>query len=153
MLTLLLALTIATTPGHHATTAHDIWTMAHACATEAPPHGLDPALLCAVAWVESRWSYRATNGHHCGAWQQSPAWSAMWGDDCWDGSTLLCRQPGGAGVDCEELMDVPTAARVAARHLAYLSARYDRPLCRYSGSTGINCERYEGAVERVRGLL
>ena len=151
MTTLLLAIALALHPT--APTPHDALLFARACTTEGRRHNVDPALLCAVAWVESRWTYDATNRGHCGAWQQSPRWSQMWGDDCWKGAELACRQPGGAGVTCEELVDVPTAARVAARHLSYLQARYPDALCRYAGATGERCGRYVEAVERVRRLL
>jgi hypothetical protein len=124
---------------------------AAACAREATPE-VSPARLCAVAFVESRYSYRATNaGGHCGAWQQHPRWSQMWGDDCAEG----CRQPGGAGVTCGELLDVNLAARVAARHLTYLE-RHPRnrpPLCRYAGASGPRCESYREAVRNVERAL
>lgn len=124
---------------------------ASACVRSATPR-VSAERLCAVAYVESAYRYRAVNaGGHCGAWQQHPHWSQMWGDDCADG----CRQPGGAGVTCEELMDVPTAARVAARHLDYLE-RHPRPrpaLCRYAGATGARCEQYTNAVARVESWL
>jgi hypothetical protein len=124
---------------------------ASACVRESTAM-VSPARLCAVAFVESGYRYRATNrGGHCGAWQQHPQWSQMWGDDCADG----CRQPGGAGVTCEELMDVPTAARVASRHLTYLEThpRNRSPLCRYAGATGQRCRDYTAAVRRIeRGL-
>jgi hypothetical protein len=120
---------------------------ASACVRESTAM-VSPARLCAVAFVESGYRYRATNrGGPCGAWQQHPQWSQMWGDDCADG----CRQPGGEGVTCEELLDVPTAARVAARHLDYLE-RHPRPrpaLCRYAGASGGRCRDYTTAVARV----
>jgi hypothetical protein len=120
---------------------------ASACVRHATPH-VSAERLCAVAYVESAYRYAAVNaGGHCGAWQQHPRWSQMWGDDCADG----CRQPGGEGVTCEELLDVPTAARVAARHLDYLE-RHPRPrpaLCRYAGASGGRCRDYTNAVARV----
>ena len=112
--------------------------------------------LCAVAYVESKHRARVVNaGGHCGAWQQHPAWSGMWGDDCYnDAGRLTCRQPGGMGVTCEELVDVTMAARVAARHLHYLTARHrGRALCRYAGARGERCTRYVAAVARAERAL
>ena len=79
----------------------------------------------------------------------------MWGDDCYDDAgRLTCRQPGGLGVTCEELVDVTTAARVASRHLTYLTRRYhDRALCRYAGATGQRCGQYAAAVARAERYL
>jgi len=114
-------------------------------------------LLCSVAFVESKGNGRAVNaGGHCGAWQQHPMWSGMWGDDCYrDNGSRVCRQPGGLGVTCEELTDVTLAGRVAARHLHYLASnpRNRSVLCRYSGSTGERCTRYTNAVRRIENRL
>ncbi len=79
----------------------------------------------------------------------------MWGDDCYDDAgRLTCRQPGGLGVTCEELVDVTTAARVASRHLTYLTRRYHgRALCRYAGATGQRCGQYAAAVARAERHL
>ena len=153
--TLLLTLRIASllmTTGHDATDAH---LFAMACTRNATPL-VSAERLCAVAFVESKHRARVVNGTgHCGAWQQHPRWSQMWGDDCYDDAgRLTCRQPGGLGVTCEELVDVTTAARVASRHLTYLTRRYhDRALCRYAGATGQRCRDYTAAVRRIeRGL-
>lgn len=153
--TLFLTLRIAallTSTGHDPTDSH---LFAMACTRNATEL-VSAERLCAVAFVESKHRYRAHNaGGHCGAWQQHPAWSQMWGDDCYDGDgRLTCRQPGGLGVTCEELMDVTTAARVASRHLHYLTRRYDRrALCRYAGARGERCTRYVAAVTRAERSL
>ena len=151
MLTLRVA-TLLTVTGHDPADAH---TFADACMRNATPL-VSPERLCAVGFVESKMRYRAHNaGGHCGAWQQHPAWSGMWGDDCYtEDGTLTCRQPGGAGVTCEELMDVTLAARVASRHLHYLTRRHgDRALCRYAGARGERCRRYVTAVLRAERAL
>jgi hypothetical protein len=140
--TILLTLRIAallTTTGHDAT---DAALYATVCVRESTPL-VSPERLCAVAYVESKMTYRAVNaGGHCGAWQQHPRWTRDFGD---------------AGpVSCEELMDVPTAARVAARHLTRLESRPrgDRtPLCRYAGATGERCRDYTLAVTRAESRL
>jgi hypothetical protein len=155
MLTLLLALTIATTPGHHATTPHDAYTFANAATTHATPL-VSARLLLAVAWVESTWHPAPTsNPNHCGPWQQNPAMSGMWGDDCADGQ---CRQPGGMGVDCEELSgDVYRAAEVASRHLHYVIHRRGLRggLCRYHGQPmgSPGCVEYLARVDRALSLV
>jgi hypothetical protein len=157
MTTLLLALTIALHPiPHHARTPHDVWTLANAVESAATPL-VSARLLLAVAWVESTWHHNpTTNPNHCGAWQQNPApdISAMWGDDCWDGHTVTCRQPGGAGVDCEELTDQFRAAVVAARHLTYTISRRGLigGLCRYHGAPA-DSERCASYTRRVCGAL
>jgi hypothetical protein len=137
----------------HTERTDDAHLFALACSKEATPH-VSAYRLCAVAFVESSFRYDAHNeGGHCGAWQQHPRWSGMWGDDCAEG----CRQPGGLGVTCEELLDVPTAARVAARHLTYLELhpRNRSALCRYAGASGARCESYTHRVlnteRRLRG--
>lgn len=145
-------LTLLTPTGHDAADSH---LFALTCARNST--GLVSAeRLCAVAFVESRHNYRALNGGgHCGAWQQHPDWSAMWGDDCYDNDgRLTCKQPGGLGLTCGELMDVVTAGRVAARHLHYLTRRHgDRALCRYAGARGERCTRYAAAVARAERHL
>jgi len=152
---LILTLRVAallTHTGHDPSDAH---LFALACVRHATP-SVSAETLCAVAFVESNPRYRAPNaGGHCGAWQQHPQWSQMWGDDCYDDAGhLTCRQPGGLGVSCEELMDVPTAARIAARHLHYLTRRHgDRALCRYAGARGERCTRYAAAVTRAERHL
>jgi len=155
MLTLILALAIATHPiPHHAQTPHDVWTLA--CAVEAAATPLVSArLLLAVAWVESTWHHSPNgNPNHCGSWQQNPAVSAMWGDACWKGSELSCRQPGFAPVDCEELTDQRRAAVVAARHLTYIIARRGLRggLCRYHGAA-VDSTRCANYMRRVCGAL
>ena len=154
MLTWLLAIRLALLAIYTGHDPADAGRFAEVCVREAT-HNTSPQRLCAVAWVESRLRYRATNrGGHCGAWQQHPRWSAMWGDDCWQDDTLTCRQPGGQGVTCEELMDLTLAARVAARHLTYLTRRYESgALCRYAGATGERCVRYAARVVKVERLL
>jgi hypothetical protein len=153
--TLLLTLRIASllmATGHDATDAH---LFAMACTRNATPL-VSAERLCAVAFVESKHRARVVNaGGHCGAWQQHPQWSGMWGDDCYDDAgRLTCMQPGGAGVACEELVDVTVAARVASRHLTYLTRHYhDRALCRYAGATGQRCGRYTAAVARAERHL
>ena len=153
MTTLLLALTIALHPiPHHARTPHDVWTLATAVESAATPL-VSARLLLAVGFVESTWHHSpAGNPNHCGTWQQNPApdISAMWGDDCWDGHTVTCRQPGGAGVACEELTDQFRAAVIAARHLHYVIERRGlrRGLCRYLGQPfkSEECADYLGRV-------
>jgi hypothetical protein len=153
--TLLLTLRIASllmTTGHDATDSH---LFAMACTRNATPL-VSAERLCAVAFVESKHRARVVNaGGHCGAWQQHPMWSGMWGDDCYDAAgRLTCMQPGGAGVACEELVDVTVAARVASRHLTYLTRRHhDRALCRYAGARGERCGRYVAAVARAERHL
>lgn len=149
--TLLLAIRLAVVTG-----SPDAFLFAQVCERNATPL-VTAERLCSVAYVESRLSYRAHNaGGHCGAWQQHPKWAGMWGDDCYsDSGSLTCRQPGGLGVDCAELLDVTVAGRVAARHLHYLSRRYgsNRSLCRYAGATGERCSRYRNAVIRMERKL
>ena len=153
--TLLLTLRIASllmTTGHDATDSH---LFAMACVRNATPL-VSAERLCAVAFVESKHRARVVNaGGHCGAWQQHPMWSGMWGDDCYDDAgRLTCMQPGGAGVACEELVDVTVAARVASRHLHYLTRRHQgRALCRYAGARGARCSRYVAAVTRAERYL
>jgi hypothetical protein len=134
----------------------DALLFAETCQREATPL-VTAHRLCAVAWVESRLRPRAVNGGgHCGAWQQHPRWSQMWGDDCYTAEGVLtCRQPGGDGVTCGELTgDVNTAGRVAARHLHYLTARYGTgALCRYAGATGVRCIRYASRVRKIELML
>jgi len=132
----------------------DAGVFARACVRAETPH-VSAETLCAVAYVESKHRFRAVNaGGFCGAWQQHPQWSQMWGDDCWEGNERLCRQPGGEGVSCAELLDVNLAARVAARHLTYLTQRHgERALCRYAGATGERCTRYTTAVARAERLI
>lgn len=128
---------------------------AEVCGREATPY-VTAERLCAVAWVESRLRPRVVNsGGHCGAWQQHPRWSQMWGDDCYTNEgTLTCRQPGGAGISCGELTDINTAGRVAARHLHYLTRRYGAgALCRYAGATGLRCARYASRVTKIEAYL
>lgn len=141
--TLLLTLRIAallTVTGHDAT---DAALFAAACVRESTPL-VSPERLCAVAYVESKMTYRAVNaGGHCGAWQQHPRWTVDFSDDA-------------GPVSCEELMDVPTAARIAARHLTRLEARprgQRTPLCRYAGATGERCRNYTLAVARAERRL
>jgi len=148
--TILLAIRLAMVTG-----SPDAFVFAEVCMDNATPL-VSAARLCAVAYVESRLHYRANNsGGHCGAWQQHPMWSGMWGDDCYDDTgRLTCRQPGGLGVACEELVDVTVAARVASRHLHYLTRRYQgRALCRYAGARGERCTRYVAAVARAERYL
>ena len=153
--TFLLTVRIAsmlTSTGHDATDSH---LYALACTRNATPL-VSAERLCAVAYVESKHRARAVNaGGHCGAWQQHPAWSGMWGDDCYDDAgRLTCMQPGGDGVACEELVDVTVAARVASRHLHYLTRRHQgRALCRYAGARGERCSRYVAAVARAERAL
>ena len=112
--------------------------------------------LCAIAHVESRYIFNAVNNSgHCGSWQQHPKWSLMWGDDCYDNyGRLICRQPGGNGLSCEELLDVYVSARVAARHLNYLYRRNNRNyLCRYAGATGQRCVNYTNSVSRIENEI
>jgi hypothetical protein len=146
---------LLTTTGHDPTP--DAFVFAQACIESQTPE-VSAQRLCAVAFVESRYKFRAVNsGGHCGAWQQAPRWSQMFGDDCWtpDGR-LTCRQPGGEGVVCEELMDVYLAARVAARHLTLIEQRRNEDglgLCRYAGATGERCRHYRTAVARAERHL
>ena len=142
-------------------TAWDVYTIVDAAYRIAPQYGLDPALMLAVAEVESTWSPRAgcaRPGHGCGVYQQVPRWSGMWADECWDGATLTCRQPGGAPLSIPELQDVYRATEVAARHLSYLRARYphswigayNRGVGRRNDAVGM---RYTARVMRVYGRL
>ena len=130
---------LLTTTGHDAA---DAALFATACVRESTPL-VSPERLCAVAYVESKMTYRAVNaGGHCGAWQQHPRWTVDFSDD--------------GPVSCEELMDVPTAARIAARHLTRLEARprgQRAPLCRYAGATGERCRAYTNAVARAERRL
>lgn len=104
-----------------------VWTTVDAAYTIAPKYGLDPSLMLAISEVESTWDRTAGCGHDgrgCGLYQQVPASSQRWGDDCWDGSTYTCGWRNGEGVSQEELVDVYRATEVAARHLSYLRDRY-----------------------------
>ena len=151
LLTLKIA-ALLTSTGHDASDSH---LFALACTRNATPL-VSAERLCAVAFVESKHRARVVNaGGHCGAWQQHPVWSGMWGDDCYDDAgRLTCMQPGGAGVACEELVDVTVAARVASRHLHYLTRRHQgRALCRYAGARGERCSRYTAAVARAERAL
>lgn len=149
--TILLAIRLAMVTG-----SPDAFLFAQVCTDNATPL-VSAERLCSVAYVESRLNFRAHNaGGHCGAWQQHPTWSGMFGDDCYsDSGQLLCRQPGGLGVECEALMDATLAGRVAARHLHYLTRRHGstRSLCRYAGATGERCSRYRNAVMSMERKL
>ena len=107
--------------------AWTVWTVVDAAHRIAPEYDLDPALLLAVSEVESTWSRTAGcdhDGRGCGLYQQVPASSQRWGDDCWQGPTYVCAWRNGEGVTREELVDVYRATEVAARHLSYLRDRY-----------------------------
>ena len=108
-------------------TPWDVWTVVHAAHEIGPQYGIEPAMLLAVAEVESTWSRTAGcthDGRGCGLYQQVPASSQRWGDDCWSGATYTCGWRNGEGVAAGELIDVYRATEVAARHLRYLQDRY-----------------------------
>ena len=105
----------------------DLHTTVDAALHIGPQYGIDPPLLLAIAEVESGWVRTAGcahDGHGCGLYQQVPAVSGRWGDDCWSGVEYVCGWRNGEGVTSEELLDVYRATTTAARHLAYLRDRY-----------------------------
>jgi hypothetical protein len=90
-------------------------------------HGLDPAVLAAVAWRESRWRLAAKRGGHCGAWQVGTRWS---------------------GLTCPELQQAQPGAESGAAILAW-HARHKGDLRRgleaYAGCKR-GCAWYSGEV-------
>lgn len=138
-----------------------VYTIVHAAHTIAPQYDLDPVLMLAVAEVESTWSRTAGCQHDrrgCGVYQQVPASSQRWGDDCWSGATYTCGWRNGEGVAAAELIDVYRATEVAARHLRYLQDRYpDAPLGAYNrGPRRRDDEQgraYTARVMRVYGRM
>jgi hypothetical protein len=138
-----------------------IWSMVDAAITIGPQYDIEPELLIAVSFVETRWNYNVPcrNRHSaCGLYQQIPKYSGMWVDECWDDKNqLICRQPGLQPYAAAELLDIYRATRVASRHLSYLRNRYEnQALSRYNRGRRYNDEiglRYHQKVTRIYNLL
>jgi hypothetical protein len=116
----------------------------HAAATV---EGLDPALLLASGWTESRFNPAAVSSIGAlGIWQQLPQYGQRYADRCWDDTTHAPRcswaEVAALPPDAElYTRDVAHAARIAARHFGYLFRRYgDAAICHYAaGGRGADC--------------
>jgi soluble lytic murein transglycosylase-like protein len=87
--------------------------------------GVDPYVLTAMAFVESRFiRTRVSAVGAVGAWQQLPRYSGVFGDGCWEGPHMICRVYADVS-PVDNLTDPYVGARVAARHLTYLYNRYE----------------------------
>jgi len=116
----------------------------HAAATV---EGLDPALLLASGWTESRFNPAAVSSIGArGIWQQLPQYGQRYADPCWNDTTHAPRCSWSTVAEMPEERDLYTrdiahAARIAARHFGYLFRRYgDAAICRYAaGGRGADC--------------
>ena len=111
--------------------------------------GLDPALLIASGFTESRYNPRAVSSIGArGVWQQLPQYGRFYSDACWN---TAANRPGCSWSEASALPqepdlyvhDVPQAARISARHFGYLLRRYGglrEAICRYAaGLRGEGC--------------
>ena len=127
-----------------------------ACALE----GLDPALLLASGYTESRFNPAAVSSINAlGIWQQLPQFGQYYSDACWDNAqrsprctwTQVANRPQEAEIYSN---DVPQAARIAARHFAYLIRKYgsfEEGICRYAaGGRGAGCAAGRSYMERLK---
>jgi soluble lytic murein transglycosylase-like protein len=114
--------------------------------------GMDPAILMATAWRESRMDHSARSSVAVGAWQQVPRYSGFYVDECWNGSTPICRQPGATALTADQILgDLELAARVAARTIHYHTMQTDSTamaLARYNGgyNPGRQADRYADSI-------
>lgn len=126
-----------------------VQTVARAIYEASREQNLDPALLIASGYTESRFNPRAVSSIGArGIWQQLPQFGRFYSDACWDVST---NRPGCSWSEASALpqepdlyvYDVPQAARIAARHFGYLVRRYGtlrEAICRYAaGGRGAGC--------------
>jgi len=103
--------------------------------------GLELAALVALVEGESRFQPSASTRHAFGIGQQVPRYSGKYTDRCWCDVTQQpdCTrdQAAMAALNGHALMrDVEHAARIAARHLLHLRARFgDQAPARYYGGT------------------
>lgn len=117
----------------------------------APAHGLDPAELLAIAWVESRYVARpcASDRTGCGIYQQVPAMSGRLSDACWHRREYVCGWRDGVPMGRDELQYVPRATQAAARLLRYLRERTPDYVRAYNAGLR-GAERGEGVAYAVR---
>lgn len=126
-----------------------------ACATE----DMDPALLLASGYTESRFNPVVVSSVNArGIWQQLPQYGQYYADGCWDDST---HDPGctwSQAADRPQNIDlysndIPQAARIAARHFGYLIRKYgfDNAICRYAaGGRGADCRAGGDYMRRLK---
>ena len=127
-----------------------------ACALE----GLDPALLLASGYTESRFNPLAVSSINAlGIWQQLPQYGQYYADACWDNAQRrprcswgqVAQRPQEAEIYAN---DVPQAARIAARHFGYLIRKYgtfEEGICRYAaGGRGAGCAAGRNYMERLK---
>jgi soluble lytic murein transglycosylase-like protein len=126
-----------------------VQTIAQAIHAACAEQGLDPALLIASGYTESRYNPRAVSSIGArGVWQQLPQYGRFYSDACWD---TAANRPGCSWSEASALpqepdlyvYDVPQAARISARHFGYLMRRYGslrEAICRYAaGLRGEDC--------------
>lgn len=127
-----------------------------ACALE----GLDPALLLASGFTESRFNPAAVSSINAlGIWQQLPQFGQYYSDACWDNAQRRPRcswsEVANRAQQAEIYAnDVPQAARIAARHFGYLIRKYgsfEEGICRYAaGGRGAGCAAGRNYMERLK---
>lgn len=101
--------------------------IAKAITEAAMETGIDPYVLTAMGYVESRFFRERVSGVGAvGIWQQLPRYSGVFGDGCWEGSEMICRAYD-SRPPVVNLEDPYIGAMTAARHLTYLYNRYRDP--------------------------
>ena len=137
------------------TTPHTVQTAVLSAHTIAGAHGLDPAELLAIAWVESRFIPRPcdSDDRGCGIYQQVPAMSGRLSDACWHRREYVCGWRDGVPMERAELEYIPRATQAAARLLRYLKARTPDYVRAYNaGLAGAAMGRGAGYAERVERI-
>jgi hypothetical protein len=93
---------------------------------EGSNYGLEPEILLALSFLESRWNPDAgfeDARDSSGLYQQLPQYSSSWNDDCWNENDRVSRNCD--DLEEHELRNLWYATRVAARHLSTLVSQED----------------------------